>query len=195
MSENSQSEFGRSVLLGTVLLLSIGCSTDLNERLLPCPDSTVLGSARAVGPYIFLRPAADHDWFNLLREPWRAYGYPPITIQEMERRYGSPARRWEAGGRPFVEFTLTEGRLQLGLEEDRSGSTAYRAWRLRWKPKRTELVEILEDSVFQCVADLLRPDVDLMLSGHETRVFMRVRENEVHEIIWTNLDNPPSGYD
>jgi len=123
----------------------------------------------------------------LVREPFREYGRPPIEMEELERRYGPPVRAWEEEGRPFAEYTTSLGLLRFGLEEDRSGSSVHRLWRLRWLSQSTNLSHILEESVATCVSELLRPDVTVAVLDRETnypRIFIEFTGLQIREVIW-----------
>ncbi len=99
--------------------------------------------------------------------PFREYAIPPITMEEMERRWGPPVRTWQDEDRPFAEFATPDGILRLGLYQSKSGSYVSRGWRLSWHSHSADLSQILENSVLGCVSDLLRPDVSIVILGSE----------------------------
>ena len=185
---------GRSfVWLLPVVYLSTGCTVDLNERIVPCPKGNIVESAHSWGGTIALRPAPSQDWPNVLREPIRQYGLPPINQLELERRHGVPARSWSVEGRPFITYFRPGGRLQLGLEEERSGSAVARSWRLRFVPQKTSIAEVFEDHATSCIDPLMRPDVDVLVLSRASgvpKVSVKVRGGEPQEIVWLNLHQP-----
>jgi hypothetical protein len=175
----------------SAFLFAVGCSIDLNERLELCPGNALVESVHCLASERMLRPAIGHEWRDMVREPFQEYGRPPITMQDLERRYGAPAQSWEDKGRPFAEYALPGGILRFGLEEEKSGSYAYQAWRLRWRPHSMGLSQILEKSAVECLSKLLQPDTEVLLLGRENnipRMSIRLDELEVREVIWLNLD-------
>ncbi len=174
-------------LAAAALVLTSGCTVDLDERLVPCPGNELVESAHSWGSMIALRPTAGHDWRDLVREPFRQYGSPPITMQELEQRYGAPLRTWEDEGRPFAEFTLEDGVLRFGLEQDKSGSDVHRAWRLRWQSQSVELSQILQEPAVACASELLRPGVAIVILGPDSnipRVSIHFDDDEIRDVLW-----------
>jgi len=111
------------LLLVLIAFFCLNCREDLNERVVACPDGSSGEFVHSWGNTLTLRPAPGHEWLELLRDPYRNYGAPPVTAQDLERRYGVPTKTWFIEGRPFSEYRLpAAGILQLGLEEERSGS-------------------------------------------------------------------------
>lgn len=182
---------GRLALL--LMCLATGCATRLEERLVPCTQGGAAESAHSWGGIIAVRPASGHDWTDLLKEPFREYGAPPVNRPVLEQRYGVPTRTWAVKDRPFVEYLRPDGRLQLGLEEERSGSDAFRTWRLRLSPPETEIPAVLENQAAACIEVLERPDVDVNILSRTSgipKVSMTVQAGKIREIVWLNLDRP-----
>jgi hypothetical protein len=176
-----------------IALFCLSCGGDLNERIVPCPDGTLVESVHTWGQTVTLRPASGHEWPEILRDPFRQYGSPPVTPRDLDRRYGSPARTWLVEGRPFFEYSLPAGRLQLGLEEDKSGSDVYRSWRLRLRTDELEGSELLEGSSFSCASSMLTHSVDLVLLSRQSglpKVSIHLRDNRFREVVWLNLGRP-----
>ncbi len=86
------------------------------QNLVPCHDSELAESVTSWAA----RPAAGHEWKDLVREPFREYALPPITMEEIERRWGPPVRIWQDEDRPFAEFATPYGILRLGLYQVQS---------------------------------------------------------------------------
>jgi hypothetical protein len=192
MSPGVSLDVARCVALA-VAFLCPACAGDLNERIVPCRTGSVVESAHAWGRTIALRPAAGHEWSDLLREQFRRYGLPPVSPADLRRTYGAPMRTWVVEGRPFLEYSRPEGELQLGLEEERSGSALHRSWRLRLEPRDASLPTILENSAFNCLSELLRDDVEVVLLSRGSgirKASLTVHEGQVQEVVWPNLERP-----
>jgi hypothetical protein len=175
------------------LALTLGCLSDLHERTALCPASAKAESAYSWGHTVALRPAPGYEWTDIVCDPFREYGTPRVTTLDLERRYGPPSRSWSIKGRPFVEYLRPEGRLQLGLEEEKSGSAAYRSWRLRLEPREAQTSKILERTAFACISDLQRPNMDILILSRRSglaKVSVIVRSDRVRELIWLNLATP-----
>ncbi len=169
----------------------LSCSVDLDERLVPCPDNALVESVHSWASSRVLRPAAGHDWQDLLREPFREYGRPPVTMEELELRWGAPVRTWEEEGRPFAEYKPPVGILRFGLEMESSGSDSYTIWRLRWRSDTARLSQILEEPVIACIKELLQPSVEIDILCRDEglpRVAIRLDDNGVEEMRWRFYD-------
>ncbi len=175
-------------LFAAALFLSSGCSVDLDERLVPCPGSPLVQTVHSLGSMIVLEPAPDHEWGELLRQPFREYGRTPITMAELEWRDGAPVRTWGDARLPFAEFAPSSGGLlRFGLVASRSGSLVHLRWSLVWLSESTNLALILERSALGCVSQFLRPDVNVVISDPKSgfpKASIRMDDREVRDVYW-----------
>ena len=176
------------------LLFSISCAVDLDESVLPCSPGTIIESAHKWGHTVALRPAPGHEWSEVLVGELRDFGSPPVDIGQLQARYGKPTRTWDVQGRPFIEYSNAAGNLQLGLEEDTSGSATHRSWRLRWRPQDLRTSQALDRSALQCVSTLLPKNGDLLVLSRQSglpKISIELKGTAaVSEIVWLNLEKP-----
>lgn len=165
------------------------CSVDLNEELIPCKEAHTVETAHSWGKTIAVTPADDYRWSDLLLDPFRAYGLPPVTAEELRTRHGPPSSQEKE---KYLEYHLPTGRLWLRLEQDASGSAVHEAWRLRFAPKgEVSLSDVINQETLRCIHKLLRDEFDLVVLDRESRVprvSLSVHQEQVGLLTWTNLE-------
>jgi hypothetical protein len=178
-----------------VLLLATGaialvaaCSPDLNERRVSCPETDAVATVHSWADRVVIRPGTGHQWYDLMKEPLREYGLPPINEQTLQRRYRESLRSATEGDQ---EYALSDGVLRLSLDRDRSGSAVHETWRLRFKPRRSLAPSgAVIDEVLVCSAELRDDDYDLVLLDGESgraKVSITVESGLVQRLTWMNL--------
>lgn len=179
------------LLSAPVWCLCSGCSVELNEGRVVCAQPSPAGSAHAWGRTVAVTPAEGHAWHELIRNPFREYGIPPVSAQELRKRYGLPTQGDMAEGKDRIEYLLESGKLWLQLDRDKSGSAVHETWRLRFEPHESPLLhEVVQREVLDCIAGLLRESFDLVVLDEKThvpRVSASVRGQMVLRLTWMNL--------
>ena len=169
-------------------ILGLGCAVDLDERTVLCAKGSIVESAHVWGRTIALRPSPGHEWQQVLREGVQGYASQHPNLQALRAQFGEPTREWSVEGRPFAEFIVPGGRLQLGLEEERSGNLSHRRWRLRLTPAKDHLAQVIHESAYRCIVDLLDARSDLIVLSRSTGlpgVTIKLNNSQVQQLVWT----------
>lgn len=179
----------RGFFLCVVLTGVCSCSVDLNERRLLCGEASIVAVAHSVGDRVTVTPSPGHDWCELIREPFRAYGLPPVTIEELQERYGRPTLG--DSGEERVEYLMATGKLWLQLDKTKSGRSVHESWRLRFELREpASPAEVFDPAVLLCVQGLGASTFNLVVldrEPHIPRVSARIREGRVRRLTWMNL--------
>lgn len=176
-------------MLGVILLaMQMSCypREPLEEKRISCEEANQLSTAYLLGSMLELQPQEGSSWVDLVPSRIPALA-SAMTVEELQRQRGKPNGTWKVDDRPFVLYELPGGTLRLGLEASRSGSLEHRIWRLRWREQPTELSEILPEEAFNCIRELIRPDLEIFLLAEDesTAASIIIEHGLVVEWAWS----------
>lgn len=182
--------FAYRLALVALLLPGVACTPDLDEREIQCDEASVAVKAHAWADHVVLTPSEGHEWPDLLEEPFRSYGLPPVDMGSLQKRHGEFLER-ETATDTFAEYALPAGQLRLSLDRDRSGSAVHETWRLRFNPRQNPTPDsVIDEKALTCATQLRTSDYELVVldrvSGRP-KVSVLIREGAVQQLIWNNL--------